>query len=1034
MTTTNKFKKYLIALISLMLALMLAFVCACDKSSNDDDDTSSNTETEESVTDYQQIANGDFEFYTNDDTSYPYISSIKWTRSNDKSVSSATTSSNSSGIIDVSDDAYQKLGSSSKPLIGDTDDVFNPRTPSYYGLVKNEYDADDSDKRVNPNVAGNKILMINNKVTSKPGQGTAQKFLSSSSITVNQNSYAKISVWVNTYNLTTVVKDRKDSKEFGAYISLTNSVGSVDYENVLIDNINTEGKWAEYSVYVKGSEINTATFSLTLGLGRGSKSNTDGYVEGFAYFDNVSYTSYTKAEFEALNLSCDKELTITDSTDKAEFKTDSKSIIYTANGDKKDYDETTAATYHTSYKLLLSYPVNELHSSATAITNGTFSYNSTVAKPGYDFQSGNVTLSGNYSTIDKTAFGSDAATVLDVNKINSAESYNPFVAYMYFKNASAATFTTDSIQIDAKKYVVVTFYTKSKITNTSTNYAKINLKEANKDAVSLFSDVTTSTEEGDYGYWTKYTVAVYNPTDDNAQFALNMTFGMVKGDYTDKPSWDLPKGYAIIADVNYVTLDENCETLYNNILTGSYVNKQTVYGKYNSFKDDETETESDEYSIVPDVTQQTVIPFKPTENITNFTYSSGSADTVHGIINSKYVNADGTYGKNNVAIDNLNILNELKLLKEDGITYNENAQAIVLYNKTKTNTYIRTTKATLAENSYTTIIVRLRVTGSAVANVYLTGTDYNDATNLYETISIKGDGENVGSLSARVTASSHKFDGKWTEVCFYVATGNQSIDYRVEICNGERGTDGSVGTVFVDNVYISSSSATSFNADKVQYKNEYSAIGNEYQFQGFDFTRKATVKYTDDDGNEATKEKVFDPTEVYAGNDLVKFVSYETIDVDNVIDETTSDDDNTSSDDTTTETDPYKASLAQDLPLLIISGIIAAVLIIAIIVVLVRSRASKKAKATKKRQVYYDRNSRDNALNKINEKKSKINLEKDDNPAEYDYEEAANIGNDNEVTETNEETTVEEVIDVNELTKEDDAIETNDGSSDDANA
>ena len=102
--------------------------------------------------------------------------------------------------------------------------------------------------------------------------------------------------------------------------------------------------------------------------------------------------------------------------------------------------------------------------------------------------------------------------------------------------------------------------------------------------------------------------------------------------------------------------------------------------------------------------------------------------------------------------------------------------------------------------------------------------------------------------------------------------------------------------------------------------------------------------------------------------------------------------------------------------LLIISGIIALALIVVIVVVLIKGNKKKVVADTKKKEEYYDRNVRDIAMAKILEKKSKINVEKDDDDAEYDYEEAAKIGEEEvvEETEVTEEVT-EDVIDMEDL-------------------
>ena len=105
MTVTNKFKKFLILMLSLIMAFSLVLFTACEKEDTGDDDTTT-TEEEETITDYQLLNNGDFEFYTTEKTTFPYSSSIKWSRSNDKSSTSSITSIATSGIIDTSDEAF----------------------------------------------------------------------------------------------------------------------------------------------------------------------------------------------------------------------------------------------------------------------------------------------------------------------------------------------------------------------------------------------------------------------------------------------------------------------------------------------------------------------------------------------------------------------------------------------------------------------------------------------------------------------------------------------------------------------------------------------------------------------------------------------------------------------------------------------------------------------------------------------------------------------------------------------------------------
>ena len=122
-TTTAKLKKLMLVLFVVMLTFTLTLAVACTKKTDDNngstDTGNDSTEETTTVTDYQGILNGDFEFKTDDKTSYPYLSSINWTRSYGKSVNSAP-SSKASGIIDTTDDKYNSLSADVKPVDGET--------------------------------------------------------------------------------------------------------------------------------------------------------------------------------------------------------------------------------------------------------------------------------------------------------------------------------------------------------------------------------------------------------------------------------------------------------------------------------------------------------------------------------------------------------------------------------------------------------------------------------------------------------------------------------------------------------------------------------------------------------------------------------------------------------------------------------------------------------------------------------------------------------------------------------------------------
>ena len=152
------------------MAITMAFATACTTNDDGDDGDGGNgeTPTETTLTDYQVLKNGDFEFMTDDETVYPKSSSIAWSNSLDSGLNGNTAPSTStnakSGIIDTYDDGtntspYGKIESKYKPT-----GSYNPQTPYYYGLVENKFvddveSADYEDNKTYVNAKGSKILM-----------------------------------------------------------------------------------------------------------------------------------------------------------------------------------------------------------------------------------------------------------------------------------------------------------------------------------------------------------------------------------------------------------------------------------------------------------------------------------------------------------------------------------------------------------------------------------------------------------------------------------------------------------------------------------------------------------------------------------------------------------------------------------------------------------------------------------------------------------------------------------------------------------
>ena len=310
--TKFNLRTLLVLVLSLALCFSTLLSVACDTPDSSSSSSSSSTEEETTVypTDTQAITNGDFEFSTfeNEATAFPDSTSIGWSRTYDSIVVSADTSETASGIIDTTaGDDYNTMAEKQKfPKVEGTDAYYNPGTPYDYGFITESFDwvepGEDETAITNDDalpMTGNKVLMIHNqRGSSNQIKGTAQKFTSTSSLSLGRNEYAELSVWVKTYAL---ASSFKSSEECGAYVAVQNTI-STTAAPFIIKNINTDGNWAKYTLYLSSSDFTTSSFKLVLGLGFGSKANTTEYVEGFAFFDNVTYKTISRSEYlEATN-------------------------------------------------------------------------------------------------------------------------------------------------------------------------------------------------------------------------------------------------------------------------------------------------------------------------------------------------------------------------------------------------------------------------------------------------------------------------------------------------------------------------------------------------------------------------------------------------------------------------------------------------------------------------------------------------------------------------------------------------------------
>lgn len=1001
-------KKFLTLIAAFTLALCLAFSVACggNTTSGSTDSGKDDDEAVVNPTDYQTVKNGDFEFGTfGDSVSYPVYTGVNWTRYRDNSYStSAISSSKNSGIIDTDDDAYNKIASAQNfPKLEGSDEYWNPKTPAFYGFGGNRYEEEDFE--ANPNedklvTKGSKILMIHN-VSSTSGRGTAQKFVSSSSLTTT-TGYGKLSVWVLTKDLKTL----QDTEAFGAYISVNNTLSS-SRNPFLVKNINTNGLWAEYVIYLKTSDYAKSSFTVTLGLGFGSDKYMAEYVEGFAYFDDIHYEEIDKATFQTETTSNDGEYSLFDADSKETSK-----------------DAVTVKTNEKSYEYGIKNTETNVYEYATSGDNKVNKTIKYVYSHLMDTTAPTLTFSGEFNDVpeaNKTDAGScgyKAFNELETLNLGVTNTYgdSALTAYVNLTKASSFTLTSNSISIEKNAYKQYNFLVYVKVGAQQTG-ATIEVEELDSagnvlgDPIEVAADFDTYNEtDKDYA-WKKVSVFVSNNLnlkgDTNTERYIRFKFTLGTTEITDfnqgNYDYTLTKGFALFTGFEERNLPEE---EYNVVSSeADYKSTITLGNEFpNGPETDDDEEEDTDYAFTS--AQSTIFDLKTgvakqvsdyTGVVANHTMIGGtnkeynSANVISGVVSSKY--ADSSNYDANLS-DVATALNSLK----SGDTQ---IQPLLIKNTSSTAYGYLGTKLTFSANTTTLVSVQVKVL-EGTAYVYLANADPLSNFDLLNiTINNNEGGTASKELFVEVTKNSAPAaSGKWVTVNFLITTGDEDISYRVELWNGSR--DGNVqsqGSVLFNKVSVTTSATE---------KQLLSKLGNPDPTTSEEHTRATSiVTYTDTsetdkkgDPVKKTYERSYKPMVVYRefANDCTIIATYETIHAPVTIDETTVSDDDTDSDDTSSDTTNENTNngLGQaNWALQLTSIIIAAILVVVLIIVLIRVLVKKNKRFTLSNENEMDNNARANVASSNTKKKAK--------EAQKDFQEA------NNKTDNSEEETTEEV-------------------------
>ncbi len=797
----NKRRSLLVAAVALLLCVCLCFVTACD-------DSTSNVTTVK--TDTNDIANGDFEYYTDDDRLELIISPDSWTRSNgqDTNGNSASASTLTSGIVDVDEDLWtdlttekdgswtQNSGESIKRWMRRVEKLWDDMSTydrlHFYEALEDAIDehnyAEDDDMDISdfdlysdyayeitaedipdcenpgthPGAEADEtgVLMIHNYRSD--GYGTAQRYTSSTTVTLDPGTSAKVSVWVKTADLTYGGGTDVDGNR-GAYIGVTHTVGGRTLDQMQITNIVSD-EWVQYTVYIKACTFASSTFTIELGLGQGSSDDSFYYVEGYAFFDDVELDIISNGDYDAATQNAEGEYEVPycdmrSYRDEKIFRTDT---TY-ADDDTFALDLNVMPTMADD-----DFNITDI-TDGTAITDG---YSATVAfgltttrQNQVDWTTDNYTglgisregdLTGLYSweELDTARASNEYLEAVWEDDFSESESEYPFGKdqdIIFLLSAHGAAYTAkmdatgDLFTLGEDEYMMISFWMKTSDTSGFTGGTITLYDESTANTLGPYNTTSISTidldeEEDIYYGWVQCFFFVSNETHSEKSFRLEFSYGPTTITGTTKASYS--EGYAAYTGFEFYTL--TAEEYSDYAGSASQSTSVSLVG-YDADGDG-----FDSVSTTDEETIETTLA-----NPSDYTgVSGGSARTGGaadgsvvdestnsnanaGLLNKNYVgsysaNADATaengwltnlleaYGiaagtewSATTALENLTWWNDI---------FGTSTQPLLISNVVEQSYgYIGNT-TNLSSNGYSTISVRVMVSAGAVAYIYLIDT------------------------------------------------------------------------------------------------------------------------------------------------------------------------------------------------------------------------------------------------------------------------------------------------------------------------
>ncbi len=769
-------KSIFLLAVTFILALCLCFITACS-----DEDDSTTTETT-SKTDNCAIANGNFEYYTDDDNTQLIVSPASWTKSNgqDDNGNSAASSSRKSGIVNTKADVWDSVTKEKTPFAFTDDmdakkamtegakvwdkmsiydriafyDTLEDKIEKYnethddtlslsdfekYDDSHYQIDKDDIPTVSNPlthNATGvnedeTSVLMIHNYRTD--GYGTAQKFTSSTTVTLKANTAAKISVWVKTADLKYDNGSTVDGNR-GANICVTHTVGGKTLDQMQIKNIDTadvteNNGWKQYTVYVKACTYASSTFTVVLGLGQGSTKDNMEYVEGYAFFDDVDMDVISVEDYETAITTAGANLGSCD--------------LRSAKEQKQFATDTTAYADIATYALDLSASLQAWDINGNTTTNvdltKTIANNVEYTTDNYvglgfdrtDDIYSKTTLAALRGTTNNKYLNKILADDFDAQKFPFAESENMIFMMSARGAAYTATMTqaSDFFTLGENDYLLLSFWVKTSDTSGYTG-ATVTLKDGvNNSTLGSYNTTTMATVDLDdkediYDGWVQCFFFIENGTFTDKTFSLEFSYGPTTITGTTKTSYC--EGYAAFTGFQYATL--TAAEFKNYAGSASQSTSVTLKGDKVTGEGFDSVSNIDKQKL--EDTLANTSAYKGVEGgskqLGGETLSPTNANENAGLLNKDYAGAyfdnNATWFTNLTAAASSTVTGALDKANWWNTVFGTSTQPLLISNVVEQSYGYFSTNYNLSANGYSTISVKVMVSANAKAYIYLVDT------------------------------------------------------------------------------------------------------------------------------------------------------------------------------------------------------------------------------------------------------------------------------------------------------------------------